>query len=63
MIVDPHAAVTEPDDYDDDEDEGVPALHVIPMFGRNHESSWDCWCGPEAEWDGGVPLWVHKVHH
>lgn len=62
MIVDPHAAVTEPDAYDDDE-EAIPALHVIPMFGKNHECSWDCWCAPEAEWDGGVPLWIHKVHH
>lgn len=33
-------------------------IHVVPMFGKPHESSPDCWCEPEQ--DEEEPLvWIH----
>lgn len=38
-------------------------VHVYPTFGREHTPIWDCWCHPEGEWQDGVPVWIHKIHH
>ena len=50
-----------PEECDDQEGDGL--VHVYPCFGREHVVSYDCWCHPRLDWDGGVPIVVHTVHH
>jgi hypothetical protein len=39
--------------------EGVEAVIVIPLFGRDHHMGFDCWCRPTDE-DGVIS---HHQHH
>jgi len=36
--------------------------HVMPEYGREHDSSPDCWCGPSAEDVPGARgrVWLHR---
>jgi hypothetical protein len=36
------------------------AIHVYPLFGREHVISRDCWCCPQEEHEGVL---VHNVEH
>lgn len=52
------------DDSEEDCDPGSGALHVYPIFGKAHVTSWNCWCRPHTEWgENGHPIWVHQVYH
>ena len=43
---------------------GSGDLHVAPSFTgeRDHESTRDCWCGPEVDYvaPSGARLWLHR---
>jgi len=42
-------------------------VHVVPLFGREHDSSPQCWCVPRLRWDytpqDGGRVWVHRVEN
>lgn len=49
-----------------DDEELIDHFHVVPLFGREHESSAKCWCGPKMEHenpDTGAQVWLHAVYH
>lgn len=55
--------------WDMAEDEDVP-IHVMPMFGRAHETSAECWCSPMLDnadaykrGEHASLLYVHRVLH
>lgn len=44
----------------------VERIHVYPNFGRAHEMSSQCWCGPFLEYvdpDTLNEVFVHNVEH
>lgn len=49
-------------DDEDDEDLDEECIHVIPMFGRRHEVSVMCWCGPQSD-DEDLSIWIHNTCH
>lgn len=68
-LIGPGREDEEDDDYEDDDDEDALAdfretVHVVPLFGRTHVASYDCWCHPEPDTDGfDAPIWVHRTFH
>lgn len=47
--------ITDPVDHPRD-------VHVYPTYGREHDTSCQCWCEPELDCVGesGAQLWVHR---
>lgn len=48
----------------------VTPLHVVPLFGREHDESERCWCRPTKETRHphtgepfSAPLFVHKLEN
>jgi len=53
-------------DEEFNEEELIDIFHVMPLFGREHECSTDCWCNPKMEFenpDTGAQVWSHVVLH
>lgn len=40
-------------------DDVAERIHVVPLFGREHDSSAECWCQPEQDIE--TPLIF--IHH
>lgn len=41
------------------------AVHVYPLFGREHliDKEVECWCHPELDEEDGIVVIVHRVFH
>lgn len=49
------------DAFEDERHDNDDDLHVMPMYGNEHESSPRCWCKPRIDYRGPVGrVWVHR---
>lgn len=49
-------------DVEDAKEPTPDDVHCMPLYGREHVCSVECWCDPKLDYVGpsGAQLWLHR---